>query len=450
MSVFKSVKIELLILIIVFLSIVTSLNPDIWLYTFFKNFNNNPDNDLLPDNEFLSNFFREITRLGSSSWYLGASFIFLILLYINKIFKFLTTEKTNWLINFFVSSFFSLIIVGIVTQICKHLIGRPRPNHTNFDNVPEFSFLNLDSSFHSFPSGHSSTIFMVCFIMCATLPKLKYIFYLLAVIVAFSRIVVGAHFFTDIIGGGLLALIVFKVLKNQTIFNRKLSFSFSEYVLNKNSEIYNCIILFLVASVFLTVAPSLDLYVSNVFYYGNSQFYLQNFNILSIVVRDIFLPFLLIYILIIPIFGLYLKIDFIFFNYKFSIKEVILIWFSQILTILIFINLFLKNWWGRARPGDIYDFGGQDPFTPWFQLSSACKTNCSFVSGDASVGFSIIVLYFITKKVLFLYLSLISGILLGFVRIIAGGHFLSDIVFAGTFTIILNLIIVHFYKKYYG
>ena len=53
---------------------------------------------------------------------------------------------------------------------------------------------------------------------------------------------------------------------------------------------------------------------------------------------------------------------------------------------------------------------------------------CSFVSGDASVGFSIIVLYFITKKVLFLYLSLISGILLGFVRIIAGGHFLSDIV----------------------
>ena len=288
---------------------------------------------------------------------------------------------------------------------------------------------------------------MLCFILCATLPKLKYFFYLLASIVAFSRVVVGAHFFTDIVAGGVLALIVFKILKNHTIFNKK--FMFSKYIFNKNSELYTCITVFLFVLIFFTVSPTLDLFVSSLFYYGDSQFFIQSFDLLSIIFRDIFLPFLLIYILVFPIFGLFFKIDFIFFNYKFSIKEIALIWFSQILTILVFINLGLKNLWGRARPGDILEFGGESIFTSWYQLSNACKSNCSFVSGDASVGFSIVILYLITKNVLFLYLSLVSGILLGFIRIMAGGHFLSDVLFAGLFTIILNLIIIHFYKKSY-
>ena len=441
MSVFKNIRIELVFLFLVFLSIVTSFNPDIWLYSYFKDFHQNPDN------EYLYNFFREVTRLGSSSWYLGISISCVIFFYLNNFFKLIVAEKIKGLVNFFISSIVYLLVVGIFTQIGKHLIGRPRPNHTNFDNLLEFNFLSLDSSFHSFPSGHSSTIFILCFILCATLPKLKYFFYLLASIIAFSRVVVGAHFFTDIVAGGLLALIVFKILKNHTIFNKK--FIFSKYIFNKNSELYICITIFLILSIFFTVSPTLDLFISNLFYYGDSQFFIQSFNLLSIIFRDIFLPFLLIYILVIPVFGLFFKIDFIFFNYKFSIKEIALIWFSQILTILIFINLGLKNFWGRARPGDILEFGGESVFTSWYQLSNACKSNCSFVSGDASVGFSIIILYLITKNVLFFYLSLASGILLGFIRIMAGGHFLSDVLFAGIFTIILNLIIIHFYKKSY-
>ena len=441
MSVFKNIRIELVFLFLVFLSIVTSFNPDIWLYSYFKDFNQSPNN------EYLYNFFKEITKLGSSSWYLGISVFCIIFFYLSKFFSLVVTEKIKELINFFISSIVYLLVVGVFTQIGKHLIGRPRPNHTNFDNLLEFNFLSLDSSFHSFPSGHSSTIFMLCFILCATLPKLKYFFYLLASIVAFSRVVVGAHFFTDIVAGGVLALIVFKILKNHTIFNKK--FMFSKYIFNKNSELYTCITVFLFVSIFFTVSPTLDLFVSSLFYYGDSQFFIQSFDLLSIIFRDIFLPFLLIYILVFPIFGLFFKIDFIFFNYKFSIKEITLIWFSQILTILVFINLGLKNLWGRARPGDVLEFGGESIFTSWYQLSNACKSNCSFVSGDASVGFSIVILYLITKNVLFLYLSLVSGILLGFIRIMAGGHFLSDVLFAGLFTIILNLIIIHFYKKSY-
>ena len=139
-----------------------------------------------------------------------------------------------------------------------------------------------------------------------------------------------------------------------------------------------------------------------------------------------------------------------FFNYKFTIKEIALLWISQIISVLIFVNLILKNFWGRARPNDVVELGGKESFSPWFEITNACETNCSFVSGDASVGFSIIILYLITKKIIFLYASFVAGFVFGLIRIMAGGHFLSDIFFAGFFIVILNIILFELYKKYYA
>ena len=65
----------------------------------------------------------------------------------------------------------------------------------------------------------------------------------------------------------------------------------------------------------MTAGPSLDLYVSSLFYKGESQFELQSFDLTSILFRDIILPLILIYILILPIVGRFFKIDNIFFNY---------------------------------------------------------------------------------------------------------------------------------------
>ena len=44
-------------------------------------------------------------------------------------------------------------------------------------------------------------------------PKLKYFFFFLAIIISFSRVVVGAHFITDLIGGIAVAFIGFKISK---------------------------------------------------------------------------------------------------------------------------------------------------------------------------------------------------------------------------------------------
>ena len=185
------------------------------------------------------------------------------------------------------------------------------------------------------------------------------------------------------------------------------------------------------------------------FYYGNNQFLLQSFDLLSILVRKFFLPFLLIYIFILPLFTKINLIERIFFKHKFSFVNILFIWVSGIVTLLILINILLKGFWGRSRPNDVLQFGGSDFFTPWFKFGESCISNCSFVSGDSSVGFMLITLYFITKKNIYCYLALIFGSLFGFVRIIAGGHFLSDIIFSNIVVIMSVWVCFVLFKKIY-
>ena len=340
-----------------------------------------------------------------------------------------------------------MLFTGVVTQIIKHIIGRPRPNHTNIDGAFGFDFFSLESSFHSFPSGHTSTIFILSIICAALVPKLKYFFYFFASLIAFSRVVVGAHFFTDVIAGVVVASICYKII-NLIYSNR-----FSNHKIQKISAIndswFGC---FLISSsltmIVLAVGPSFDLFLSSLFYKGDKQFVLQSYYTLTFVFRDVFLPILLFYILVFPIFSKLISIKKLYFQHKFFVKDILFIWSAFACnTILIYL---LKIFWGRGRPGDVLQFGGKERFTPWYQISDACSENCSFVSGDAGVGFALILLFFVTKKLNFLYLSVTFGFLFGAIRIAEGGHFLSDVMFSGIIVFSLSLFLNIFFRTKFG
>jgi len=51
------------------------------------------------------------------------------------------------------------------------------------------------------------------------------------------------------------------------------------------------------------------------------------------------------------------------------------------------VNFGLKDHFHRARPRDVVEFGGTKLFSPAFQVSNQCRTNCSFSSGDAAGAF---------------------------------------------------------------
>jgi lipid A 4'-phosphatase len=101
---------------------------------------------------------------------------------------------------------------------------------------------------------------------------------------------------------------------------------------------------------------------------------------------------------------------------------------------LVVANVGLKDHWGRARPHTISEFGGTKVFTPPFQPSDQCVRNCSFVSGEAS---SVYTVFFAGAFLLrrhsrkMIAGGIVLGSLAGLVRIAQGGHFLSDVIFAG-------------------
>jgi len=106
------------------------------------------------------------------------------------------------------------------------------------------------------------------------------------------------------------------------------------------------------------------------------------------------------------------------------------------------VNLVLKEYSGRARPATLQEFGGDRQFTPAFVVSDQCKRNCSFVSGDAAATSFPLAGFFLARsrraRRAWLIGGIGSGALFGFARIMAGRHFLSDVVFAIAFTYIVT------------
>jgi lipid A 4'-phosphatase len=104
------------------------------------------------------------------------------------------------------------------------------------------------------------------------------------------------------------------------------------------------------------------------------------------------------------------------------------------------VNVGLKNHWGRPRPGRIAQFGGDERFVPWWQPDGGCEKNCSFVSGEASAAFWAIAPAALTPpqwRPLAYGAALTFGGAISLSRMVTGGHFLSDTIFAGVFTFII-------------
>lgn len=96
------------------------------------------------------------------------------------------------------------------------------------------------------------------------------------------------------------------------------------------------------------------------------------------------------------------------------------------------VNSVLKEYWGRARPHQVVDFGGQKSFTPALQPADNCASNCSFVSGHSAIGFWWLALGLAWPAWRWraLLLGVVLGGMLGLTRIMQGGHFTSDVVFS--------------------
>lgn len=113
-----------------------------------------------------------------------------------------------------------MVIESLINNIIKIIIKRPRPEV--FQMVVEKTY--------SFPSGHTmaATIFLLIF---GNFLKEKFkdnkhfitiIQVLLIVLIGVSRIYLGVHYFTDIIGAILLSFTIFIFIKDYVKIGDKL------------------------------------------------------------------------------------------------------------------------------------------------------------------------------------------------------------------------------------
>ena len=102
-------------------------------------------------------------------------------------------------------------------------------------------------------------------------------------------------------------------------------------------------------------------------------------------------------------------------------------------------NAFLKENWGRPRPFVTEMFGGEFPYVPPGTISSYCQTNCSFVSGEASAAFWMLVLclFFAGRRRnrIGLFIAVLA-FAIAFLRVAFGRHFFSDIFMAGMVSLV--------------
>jgi lipid A 4'-phosphatase len=142
----------------------------------------------------------------------------------------------------------------------------------------------------------------------------------------------------------------------------------------------------------------------------------------------------------------------------FDLRRAVLILLLYLIGPVLLADGVLKRFWGRARPGNVEDFGGTQHFTPPLIPADQCMSNCSFVSGEGAAAAALAIAFLliaptvrqrVSPAVFRLYVGLsvavpLTGMAL---RVMLGRHFLSDTIFAallvsGVALILARLILI--------
>lgn len=204
--------------------------------------------------------------------------------------------------------------------------------------------------------------------------------------------------------------------------------------------------LFLLALIMLIVScifwfSNLDIYLQSLFFKQSEGWFLKDYFLFDGIYKyGPYLSFLNFFAAII----LLLLSYFIDYFKKYRKSLIFIILFLTIGSGLI-VNCLFKDHWGRPRPRELIQFGGEYRFIHHWVMGPIRK-NSSFPSGHASTAFFMIFPYFINrekKALLTLIPGILYGLMMGIIRMAQGGHFASDVIYAGFFMYLTGLLIFY-------
>ena len=109
-------------------------------------------------------------------------------------------RNQRWL-RICVAMLVALALAGVATRVIKVAAGRSRPS-VEIDagfNGPRFS-----AKYHAFPSGHTASSLAYFGVLAFANLRLFAALLPIPLLIAFARMYVGAHHFSDVIGGALI------------------------------------------------------------------------------------------------------------------------------------------------------------------------------------------------------------------------------------------------------
>lgn len=170
-------------------------------------------------NGFLDILFKYITVIGNG-WFVVL--ICCVLLFV----------KFRYSIIIGLSSILSGMFVQFLKRVFFEDIERPKKF---FSGIYDLYFVpdTIVFSFYSFPSGHTTTAFSVflCLSIFSKNKTLKFVYFLLAVLVGFSRIYLSQHFLIDAYVGSIIGFTFTLII--YFFMNQILSSRFNNSLLNK-------------------------------------------------------------------------------------------------------------------------------------------------------------------------------------------------------------------------
>ncbi len=142
--------------------------------------------------------FQMITKLGKATWYLvGFAVLFVF-------FKFYRRRPIAAKRAFFL--FAAVAVSGLTTDLIKPLVGRLRPKLLFEANLYGFDPFRIGYEYNSFPSGHATTVFALAAALTLFSPRWRLPLVVFAAVVGLSRIVVGAHYLSDVMAGAYVGV----------------------------------------------------------------------------------------------------------------------------------------------------------------------------------------------------------------------------------------------------
>jgi len=164
---------------------------DIVITNFLKN--------LLPHNFFFDLFFSFFSLKGNAIfvWIL----VIIIALFLEEKKHPGISKNDKKFIIVFTLSF--LTTAFLVNYPLKNFFHRPRPNQLISITCPtDFSF----------PSGHAATAFAAATVLTFFDKKRRFFYSTIAFLIAYSRIYLGCHYFLDVLAGGVVGIIISKII----------------------------------------------------------------------------------------------------------------------------------------------------------------------------------------------------------------------------------------------